>query len=147
MTYILLSADLELSELTPMESPFISEAAAANRREITAIFASHGFVTYPYEFWHYNAGDAYEGLLQQQLDTRSESSGGDRAAARYGAVELDLDTGSVTAIAEPTSVLNSAETMRALMDGALEKVQQQQQQQQQSEEEEESRSGQARPAL
>lgn len=103
---------LELSELTPMHSPFISDQAATNRRDITSIFAKHGFSTYPYEFWHYNAGDAYDNLLQ----------GNDcPIAAKYGAVELDVGSGSVAALTETTAVLNSAETMRALMDAALEK--------------------------
>lgn len=103
---------LELSELTPMGSPFVSHQAAANRREITAIFANHGFVTYPFEFWHYNAGDAYQGLLE---------GASRRVAAKYGAVELDLGSGSVVAMSDTTALLNSAETMRLLMDAALEK--------------------------
>eukprot|EP01043_Picozoa_sp_COSAG02_P066415 COSAG02_NODE_10333_length_1966_cov_2.076058_2_plen_272_part_00 len=104
---------LELSELTPMDSPFISHQAATNRREITAIFARRGFSTYPYEFWHYNAGDAYQGLLQGT---------GSHIAAQYGAVELDLGSGAVRAMTDTTAVLNSAETMRGLMDAALEKL-------------------------
>lgn len=104
---------LELSELTPMESPFISQQAATNRRDITAIFAKHGFSTYPYEFWHYNAGDAYQGLLQ---------GADNQIAAKYGAVELDLGSGGVEAMADTTAVLNSAETMRGLMQAALEKL-------------------------
>lgn len=102
---------LELSELTPMHSPFISPQAAKNRQEITAIFANHGFSTYPFEFWHYNAGDAYQGLLQ------------DSVVARYGAVVLDIDSGSVEAMTDTTAVLNSANTMHRLMDATLEKFQ------------------------
>lgn len=45
---------LEMSELTPMDSPFVSAAAHANRLAITALMRKQGFVTYPWEFWHYN---------------------------------------------------------------------------------------------
>ena len=82
---------LELSELTPMASPFISAEAAANRQEITALFAAQGFLDYPWEFWHYNAGDAYEGLLQET-----------GKPGRYGAVELEVGSGAVAPMAEPT---------------------------------------------
>ena len=49
----------ELCERTPMNSPFISTAARQNRTEITRLMESHGFMTYPWEFWHYSKGDAY----------------------------------------------------------------------------------------
>jgi D-alanyl-D-alanine dipeptidase len=105
---------LELSELTPMESPFVSAAQRENRRAITAIFASHSFVTYPWEFWHYNAGDAYEKLLSDKDGVRVSS-----AHARYGAVNLDPKTGAVSELPDVLRALNSDEEMRALMDGAL----------------------------
>ena len=82
---------LELSELTPMASPFISAEAAANRREITALFAAQGFLDYPWEFWHYSAGDAYEGLLKET-----------GKPGRYGAVELEVGSGAVAPMADPT---------------------------------------------
>jgi D-alanyl-D-alanine dipeptidase len=87
---------IELSEKTPMDSPFVSAGAQANRREITALMARHGFVTYPFEFWHYNAGDALEGCLN-----------GSRAPARYGPVDFDPATGEVSPLADPTAALNS----------------------------------------
>ena len=68
-----------------MNSPFISREAMSNRREITAIFRESGFVAYPYEFWHYSSGDAYQQLL---LDTGKP--------ARYGAVDFDQTTGCIT---------------------------------------------------
>jgi D-alanyl-D-alanine dipeptidase len=46
---------LEMSERTPMGSPFVSAAAREARGQITALMARHGFSTYPWEFWHYNA--------------------------------------------------------------------------------------------
>ena len=66
---------LEMSELTPMDSPFISETAQANRKAITRLFNENGFVAYPYEFWHYSRGDAFDAIINK------------RASARYGAVE------------------------------------------------------------
>ncbi|RYF73986.1 MAG: hypothetical protein EOO39_09405, partial [Cytophagaceae bacterium] len=44
---------LEMSELTPMKSPFVLESSLRNRQEITDVMAQHGFVAYPFEFWHY----------------------------------------------------------------------------------------------
>lgn len=40
-------AYLEMSELTPMDSPFIAADARENRAAITTLMARHGFVTYP----------------------------------------------------------------------------------------------------
>ena len=76
-------AYLEMSELTPMDSPFVSQAAQANRAAITALMEGHGFVAYPWEFWHYNSGDAYEAVLHR-LDQ----------PARFGPIDVDLTTGS-----------------------------------------------------
>ncbi len=87
---------LEISERTPMDSPFVGEEAAANRSEITALMARHGFRSYPFEFWHYNKGDAYDALL----------SGGGQPA-RYGAVDVDPVTGMVTAIEDAARPLNT----------------------------------------
>jgi D-alanyl-D-alanine dipeptidase len=89
---------LEISELTPMESPFPGPEARANRREITALMARHGFVTYPFEFWHYNAGDAYQ-----------EHLAGSSRPGRYGPVDLDTATGRVTPIEDAARPLNSPE--------------------------------------
>lgn len=99
---------LELSERTPMTSPFVSAPAQQNRREITALMGRHGFVTYPWEFWHYNAGDAYA----EHLDHTGRP-------ARYGPVHLDASDGSMTPIAEPTSPLNSPTSIRELMERRL----------------------------
>ena len=96
---------LELSERTPMESPFVSEAARRNREEITAVFAERGFRAYPYEFWHYSKGDAY-----------AEHLAGSPEPARYGPVEVaDADTGRVEAIADPSALLSSEEEIGAEM--------------------------------
>ncbi len=99
---------LEISELTPMDSPFTDAEARANRREITALMARHGFVTYPYEFWHYNAGDAYQ-----------ERLAGSSRPARYGPVDLDVATGRVTPIADAAEPLNTPEEIEARILQAL----------------------------
>lgn len=99
---------LEMSELTPMDSPFISAEAAANRAAITDLMAKHGFVTYPWEFWHYNQGDAYDHYLNQTGQP-----------ARYGAVHVNLADGSVQAIADPLTPLNSHEEIESEMLAAL----------------------------
>jgi len=86
---------VEFSEKTPMNSPFISTQAKRNRQEITAIMSDAGFVTYPYEFWHYNNGDAYEKILKGSSET-----------AQYGAVDLTPGTGEVSPIKETSKPLN-----------------------------------------
>jgi zinc D-Ala-D-Ala dipeptidase len=99
---------LEISEMTPMDSPFVSAEARENRAEITALMARHGFSTYPFEFWHYNAGDAYEQLL----------SGG-KGPARYGPVDIDAATGEVRPIEDATLPLNSEADIAAMIAQAL----------------------------
>jgi zinc D-Ala-D-Ala dipeptidase len=101
---------LEMSELTPMESPFVSAAAQANRAAITALMRQHGFVTYPWEFWHYNQGDAYDHYLNQTGQP-----------ARYGAVNVSLADGSVQAIENTLTPLNSYEEIESEMAQALER--------------------------
>ena len=99
---------LDLSELTPMASPFVDDQARRNRDEITALMARHGFMAYPYEFWHYSMGDAYAEHL-----TRSGEPG------RYGAVDADVATGRVEPIADPVEPLHTMPEVRAAIDGAL----------------------------
>ena len=101
---------LEMSELTPMTSPFVSPGAHANRQAITALMAQYGFVTYPWEFWHYNQGDAYDHYLNKTGQP-----------ARYGAVNVSLTDGSVEAIADPLTPLNSYEEIEHELNQALER--------------------------
>ena len=98
----------EMSERTPMASPFVSERAQQNRQEITALMARHGFVAYPWEFWHYNDGDAYAELLNRT-----------GRPARYGPVHMDPADGSVTPIDDPCAPLNATEVIRAAMERVL----------------------------
>jgi hypothetical protein len=99
---------LEMSALTPMASPFVSGQALKNRLAIKAVMERHGFVAYPWEFWHYSSGDAYEQFLC-----------GTNRAAIYGAVDWDPVTGVVMPIANPTEPLNSEDEVRAEIDAAL----------------------------
>ncbi len=89
---------LELSELTPMASPFASDDAIRNRTEISETLQRHGFMAYPYEFWHYSKGDAYAEYLT--------ASGN---PARYGAVDCDIASGNITPISNPEDPLHSLE--------------------------------------
>jgi len=105
---------LELSELTPMHCPFISEEAQQNRVEITAIMERHGFGTYPYEFWHYSQGDAYEQYLKKT-----------GKPGRYCAVDIDPETGEVTPIDGIMEPLHSSEKIRSEIEAALERLNEQ----------------------
>jgi len=99
---------LEMSELTPMESPFIDKAALENRLAIRKILERQGFLAYPYEFWHYNQGDVYDEILHQT-----------GKPARYGAVHCDLKTGVVTPVEDPQETLNSNTEIERAMNEAL----------------------------
>jgi len=94
-----------MSELTPMDSPFVSQAAQANRAAITDLMAGHGFVAYPWEFWHYNSGDAYEAVL-----------GGKGQPARYGPIDMDVTTGAVQPIYSTLEELNSLADIQMMLE-------------------------------
>ncbi len=102
---------LEMSELTPMESPFISATAKRNREEIKGIMNDAGFIEYPYEFWHFNSGDAYERILQ-----------GSDAPAQYGAVDWDQSTGQVLPIPDPTQLLNDLSEIEIEIQESLKRI-------------------------
>ena len=78
---------LEISERTPMGSPFLSRSARRNRDRINAILAECGFLPYPYEFWHFSHGDADFELIS-----------GSGRPARFGPVDLDIASGRVTPV-------------------------------------------------
>lgn len=77
---------LTVSEVMPMDSPFVGPEAARNRRFITETMQRHGFEAYPFEFWHYSSDDIFARLIAA-----------DPAPARYGPVELGPG-GAVTSI-------------------------------------------------
>lgn len=99
---------IEMSERTPMTSPFVDDAARRNRGEITALMARHGFVAYPYEFWHYSQGDAYDEYLNKT-----------GRPGRYGAVELDPTSGRTTAVADPLAPLHTTAEIETRIEQAL----------------------------
>jgi hypothetical protein len=91
---------LEISERTPMATPFVTPGQREIREVVTDAMAAQGFVAYPYEFWHYNSGDVFERHL-----TDSDEP------APYGPVDVDLATGEVTPMANPTGRLNDPEAL------------------------------------
>ena len=101
---------LEMSERTPMDSPFVSPLARRNRQEITAILRESGFVDYPFEFWHYGSGEVLEECVRRT-----------GCPVRYGAVDFDVATGLVTPIEEPRKPLNSLEEIRAEIQASLDR--------------------------
>jgi D-alanyl-D-alanine dipeptidase len=102
---------IEMSELTPMLSPFISAEATRNRAMISLVMGAHGFMAYPYEFWHYSQGDAYDEFLT-----------GSGRPARYGAVDIDLETGRITPVANPRASLHTPADFQQAMEKALERL-------------------------
>ena len=54
---------LEMSERTPMRSRFVEPEFIENRLAITAVMEAHGFMHFPFEFWHLNKGDAGAQIL------------------------------------------------------------------------------------
>jgi D-alanyl-D-alanine dipeptidase len=92
---------LEMSELTPMASPFVRPQALRNRAMITGVMERHGFVAYPYEFWHYSQGDAF-----------AEYLGSTGQPARYAAVNRDPRTGAVEPITDLAAPLTAAQDIR-----------------------------------
>ncbi|HOE96333.1 MAG TPA: M15 family metallopeptidase [Candidatus Sumerlaeota bacterium] len=102
---------LELSPLTPMDSPFIPVDAQHTRQRITEAFLRGGFLPYPFEFWHFSKGDAYEHHLRQSGQP-----------AKYGAVEWDPRTGRVTALDNPRQSLISVEDVQLELEQAFERL-------------------------
>ena len=102
---------IELSELTPMNSPFVSAEGLGHRTKITALMRDYGFVEYPWEFWHYSSGDAYDQFLRKT-----------GKPAIYGAVDWDPVTNVVTPMDDPTAPLNSEEEIRAEIQAALQRL-------------------------
>ena len=99
---------LEMSEYTPMNSPFVSAAERHNRQEITRVMERHGFLHYPGEFWHYNKGDSL-----YQIQARTGQPG------RYGPVDWDSATNRVTPYGDPLGVLTPLETLESLVQQSL----------------------------
>jgi len=99
---------LEMSEYTPMNSPFVTGEERENRQAITRVMEQHGFLHYPGEFWHYNKGDSL-----YQIQARTGQPG------RYGPVDWDPATNRVTPYADPRGVLTSLDVLESLIQQAL----------------------------
>jgi len=99
---------IEMSELTPMDCPFVSDAERENRRAITEVMERHHFTHFPGEFWHYNQGDALDQILRKT-----------GAPGRFGPVHWDLAAKNVIPYEDPIRPLNSFENLEAEIDKAL----------------------------
>jgi zinc D-Ala-D-Ala dipeptidase len=105
------NAYLEISERTPMRSPFIAPQDLENRLAITAMMEAHGFMHFPFEFWHYNKGDAGGHILT-----------GNPAPCRYGPVHWDPQTNEVTPVTDPMDPLNPLPVMDREIAAAMERA-------------------------
>lgn len=102
---------LEMSERTPMRSPFVEPEALRNRLEITAMLEAHGWVHFPFEFWHFNQEDAMGHHLR-----------GRPGPARFGPVHWDPQTNRVTPYDDPLELLNPLSVMEREIAAALERA-------------------------
>ncbi len=103
---------LEMSERTPMRSPFIENQDLQNRLKITAMMEARGFMHFPQEFWHFNKGDAGAHLLT-----------GQPGAAKYGPVHWNPESNQVTPYDTPLSSLNPLEVIEAEAAAAMQRLQ------------------------
>ena len=99
---------LEMSEYTPMDSPFVNVAERANRLAITAVMERHGFMHYPGEFWHYNKGDSL-----YQIEAHTDQPG------LYGPVHWNPATNTVTTFADRFAMLTPFDTLEQLIEEAM----------------------------
>lgn len=104
---------LEMSERTPMRSPFVEPDAMRNRLQITEIMEARGFMHYPFEFWHYNKDDA----LSQILNGRPEP-------ARFGPVHWDPQTNTVKSVDQPEMPLRPLPELEKEITAAIERAKQ-----------------------
>ena len=102
---------LEMSERTPMRSPFVELEYVQNRLEITAVMESHGFMHFPFEFWHYNKGDGLGHILT-----------GNKAPAKFGPVHWDPSTNKVTAVDQPSEPLRPLPEIEREIAAAVERA-------------------------
>lgn len=102
---------LEMSERTPMRSPFVEPEALRNRLAINELVESFGFVHFPFEFWHYNQGDAMGHVLCDRTEP-----------ARFGPVHWDSTTNRVTPCDDPLRLLNPLVVMQREIAAAMERA-------------------------
>lgn len=102
---------VEISERTPMDSPFITGEERENRQKITEVFHQHGWMEYPWEFWHYSQGDCYAESLMK--------SG---RPSRYGPVVFDGTNSTPIDLAEADQLLEPLAFYEEQMEAALGRV-------------------------
>jgi D-alanyl-D-alanine dipeptidase len=102
---------LEMSECTPMDSPFVNAEERQNRQEITRSMERHGFLHYPGEFWHYNKGDSL-----YQIQARTGQPG------RFGPVDWDRATNAVTPFEDPRALLTPLDVLESLIQQATQRL-------------------------
>jgi D-alanyl-D-alanine dipeptidase len=102
---------LEVSEHTPMRSPFVAPEFIENRLAITAAMEKHGFIHFPFEFWHFNKGDAGAQILTGRAEP-----------ARFGPVNWNPKTNEVTPVADPLAVLNPLPVIEKEIAAAIERA-------------------------
>lgn len=102
---------LEMSERTPMRSPFVEPEFLANRLAITEILEEHGFMHFPYEFWHYNKGDALWHILT-----------GTPGAAKYGPVHWDAERNEVRPVEQSDQPLRPVEEIQRELEAAVKRA-------------------------
>jgi D-alanyl-D-alanine dipeptidase len=105
------NAYLEMSERTPMRSQFVEPEFVENRLAITEMMERHGFMHFPFEFWHYNKGDAGDHILN-----------GKEMPCRFGPVNWNPETNEVTPVEEPCALLNPIPVIEAEIAAALERA-------------------------
>lgn len=102
---------LEMSEYTPMRSPFVAPEFIENRLAITGLMEKHGFLHFPFEFWHYDKDDAAMHIVT-----------GNPAPCRFGAVNWDPRTNEVTPVENPLALLNPLPVIEQEIAAALERA-------------------------
>ena len=102
---------LEMSECTPMDSPFVNAEERQNRQEITRSMERHGFLHYPGEFWHYDKGDSL-----YQIQARTGQPG------RFGPVDWDPATNAVTPFEDPRALLTPLDVLESLIQQATQRL-------------------------
>jgi D-alanyl-D-alanine dipeptidase len=103
---------LEMSECTPMRSPFVAPEFVATRLEIAAMMEKQGFIHFPFEFWHFDKDDAGMHILT-----------GNPAPCRFGPVNWNPQTNEVTPVENPLELLNPLSVIEKEIAAALERMQ------------------------
>jgi D-alanyl-D-alanine dipeptidase len=102
---------LEMSECTPMRSKFVEPKFIENRLGITTMMEKHGFIHFPFEFWHFDKDDA-----GMHIHT------GNPAPCRFGPVNWDPITNEVTPVGDPLALLNPLSVIESEIAAALKRA-------------------------